>query len=287
MEWIERINDALQYVEAHLSDSNLSVPEVAKHIHFSHFYLQRMFSMMTDMTLAEYIRQRRLSMAGQELRWGGARVIDVALKYGYDSPESFQKAFRRFHGITPAAAKRSNVQLRYLNPLRLQITLTGGTIMDYSIETLPGLTIIGMERGFRYEDCLQQIPKFWDEYHAKGYSRQCAGYLGVCFDDGAGPDGDFAYLIARFGEPDENPPQGFVKRTVPGHTWAKFRTTGPMPTALQQLNRRIFTEWLPNNPEYELSENMNIEMYTEGDVDSADYVSEIWIPIRKAVRRAE
>ncbi len=286
MEWVERINDALQYIEAHLEDERLSVPEVAKHVHFSHFYLQRMFSMMTGMALGEYIRQRRLSVAGQELQWGGAKVIDVAFKYGYDSPESFQKAFRRFHGITPVAARRSHAQLRYLNPLHLQIALTGGTIMDYTIEALPELTIVGMERRFSYEDCFAQVPKFWDEYAANGYFEQCDGCLGVCFDGESGPDGDFAYLIAHFDEPDAPVPPGFVKRTIPAHTWAKFRAVGPMPTALQQLNRRIFTEWLPNNPEYALSENMNVEVYSEGDTDGDGYESEIWIPIRKVSRRA-
>ena len=286
MEWIDRINEALQYIESHLEDECLSVPDVARHIHFSHFHLQRVFSMMTDMTLSEYIRQRRLSLAGQALQWGGAKVIDVALKYGYDSPESFQKAFRRFHGITPAAAKRSNVQLRYLNPLRLQISLQGGTIMDYSIEVIPELTIIGMERRFGYEDSFTRIPLFWDEYFAKGYHQQCPGFLGVCFDSENSPTGDFAYMIAHFADAGEPVPQGFVRRTIPAHTWAKFRSVGPIPTALQQLNRRIFTEWLPNNPEYEMADSLNIEVYTEGDTSSDDYVSEIWIPVRRSARNS-
>lgn len=276
MEWIRCINQMLRYVEAHLMD-DLDIATIAREVSFSPFYLQRMFTMMTDMTVSEYVRQRRLSVAGQELQATDAKVLDVALRCGYETPESFQKAFRRFHGITPSAAKRMRAQLRYLNPLQIQVTLTGGKIMDYSIENLGELTIVGMERRFSFDSAFQQIPGYWDEYCKRGLHDVVPGCLGVCLDE---PDRtDFAYLIGSFYEPGAPVPEGFVLRTLEPHTWVKFRSVGALPDALQRLNRQIFTEWLPNNQEYDLAEGVNIEWYSMGDMDADDYVSEIWIPV--------
>lgn len=278
MEWIRCINRMLRYVEEHLAD-DLDIRTIAKEVSFSPFYLQRMFTMMTDMTVAEYVRQRRLSAAGQELQATDAKVLDVALKYGYETPESFQKAFRRFHGVTPSAAKRTHVQLRYLNPLQIQVQLTGGKIMDYRVEDMGEMQIVGMERRFSYEDAFAQIPRFWDAYCEQGLQAVVPGCLGVCIDEADKPD--FAYLIASLYEAGAPVPEGFVLRTIAPHTWVKFRSVGPLPGALQRVNRQIFTEWLPNNQEYDLAEGLNIEMYTMGDMSGDDYVSEIWIPVVK------
>ncbi len=276
MEWIRCINQMLRYVEAHLQD-DLDIAVIARQVSFSPFYLQRMFTMMTDMTVSEYVRQRRLSAAGQELQATNAKVLDVALRYGYETPESFQKAFRRFHGITPSAAKRTRAQLRYLNPLQIQVTLTGGKIMDYSIENLGEITVVGMERRFAYDSAFGQIPEYWDEYCKRGLHGVVPGCLGVCLDE-AGKT-DFSYLIGNFYEPGTPVPDGFVLRTIAPHTWVKFKGVGALPDSLQRLNRQIFTEWLPNNPEYDLAEGVNIEWYSMGDMDADDYVSEIWIPV--------
>lgn len=281
MDWIESLNRALAYVEAHLSD-DLDVESVAKEAMYSPFALQRAFAIMTDMSLSEYIRRRRLSAAGQELRSPGARVIDVAYKYGYETPESFQKAFRRFHGVSPSAAKKPDTALRYLNPLKLRITLSGGTVMHYEMETVGKLHIRGMERRFRYDSAFKDIPLFWDEYFAKGYNKAVPGFIGVCLDEENSPE--FTYLIASFCEADAPVPEGFVLRELPAVTWAKFRAVGPTPESIQRVNRQVYTEWLPNNPEYELSAGMNIEVYSEGDMSAPDYECELWIPVTKKTK---
>lgn len=278
MEWIESLNRALRYIEDHLTDETLSVQTIARVTAYSPFYLQRLFYILTDLSLCDYLRQRRLSRAGQELQATGAKVIDVALKYGYETPESFQKAFRRFHGVTPSAAQRTRVQLRYLNPLQIKVELTGGSIMDYTLEVIPEQTVLGIARRFQYDSAFTEIPKFWDEYFAKGYQHEVCGALGICVDQDNSPD--FTYLIGSFAKPDAPVPEGFEKRVIPGHTWAKFRSVGPMPGSIQQVNRQVFTDWLPNNTEYDLAEGLNIEMYTEGDMNSPEYVSELWVPLR-------
>ena len=278
MEWIASINRALRYVEEHLTDEGLSVEVVAKVTAYSPFYLQRLFYILTNLSLSDYIRQRRLSMAGQELQSTGARVLDVALKYGYETPESFYKAFRRFHGVMPSAAQRSRVQLRYLNPLQIKVELTGGSMMDYAIENMDALTVMGKTRTFTYENAFDEIPAFWSDYYAKALNTTVCVYLGICFDDDDSPE--FTYMIGSFCEADAVVPDGFEKRTIAAHQWAKFRAIGPIPTGIQKVNRQIFTEWLPNNTEYDLAEGVNIEMYTEGDNKAEDYVSEIWVPVR-------
>ena len=279
MEWMTSLNRALHYVEDHLTDEVLSVDTVAHVTAYSSFYLQRLFYILTDISLCDYIRARRLSMAGQELQVKGERVLDVALRYGYDTPESFSKAFRRFHGVTPSAAQRTRVQLRYLNPLQIKVEVTGGSIMDYTIEAMPAQTVLGLSRKFAYDSAFDGIPKYWSEYSDHGLNKQVLGYLGICFDEDDSPE--FTYMIGSFCQADAQVPEGFEKRTIAAHTWAKFRAVGAMPEGIQKVNRQIFTEWLPNNTEYDLAEGVNIEMYTEGDMHASDYVSEIWIPVCK------
>lgn len=280
MEWMESLNRALRYVEDHLTDEGLSVETVARASAYSPFYLQRLFYVLTDATLAEYIRGRRLSAAGQALQ-GGAKVLDTALRYGYESPESFAKAFRRFHGVSPSAAQRTSAQLRYLNPLAIKVELTGGSIMDFTVESMGELQVVGKVRRFGTEEATGLIPGFWDEYSQKGLHRKVCGYLGVCFDE---TGKDFAYMIGAFRREGEPVPEGFETHTIAPHTWAKFRAAGPIPDAVQKVTKQIFTEWLPGNPEYEPAEDLSMEVYSEGDVNAADYLTEIWLPVR---RRAE
>jgi AraC family transcriptional regulator len=278
MEWIDALNAVLRHIEDDMC-GELDMQKLAERIHFSHFYLQRMFAMMTDMSLSEYVRQRRLSLAGQELQATDAKVIDVALKYGYETPESFQKAFRRFHGITPSAAKKCRAQLRFLNPLTLRVELRGGSVMDYTVEQMSELTVVGKERRFRYDTASREIPKFWEEYYA-GDTPPVDGCLGICIEEEAGK-GSFVYAIANFWEDGAPVPVGYIKRKIPAHTWVKFKVVGAMPEALQEVNRQVFGEWLPNNAEYEMAEGVNIEMYTMGDTSSDEYESEIWLPVKR------
>ena len=281
MEWMQALNRALSYIEEHLTDE-LEIASVARDVHFSAGTLQRVFSAMTGMSLADYIRARRLSAAGQMLQATDAKVIDVALVYGYETPESFQKAFRRFHGITPSAAKRTRVQLRYLNPMQIHLELKGGSIMDYQIEDIPQLTVIGKEWRVSYDNAFGTVPGLWCEYGNQGLWDVNPGYLGLCFDDEGGKE--FTYMIGCFADPEKDKApdkEGFVMRTLPAATWAKFKAVGKTPQGIQKVNRQVYTEWLPNNPDYELASGCNIEVYSEGDMDSDDYECEFWIPVKK------
>jgi AraC family transcriptional regulator len=277
MDWIEGLNRLLRYIEEHLTDPELSIESAAKHAAYSPFYLQRIFFGLTEVPLSEYIRNRRMSLAGQELKARGARVLDTALKYGYETPESFQKAFARFHGITPSAAKRPQAKLRFMAPLQISVTLKGGSMMDYQIESKNAMTVMGFERRFAYESGFQEVPKFWDEFFQKGLMKKVAPLLGCCFDDGKK---DFAYLIGNFCSADAPVPEGMTKRQIPAHTWAVFHTEGTTGKDIQVLNRQIFSEWLPANTQYEPAAPLNIEVYPCQEMDWEDKRWGIWLPVK-------
>lgn len=150
--------------------------------------------------------------------------------------------------------------------------------MDYSTENLQAMTVVGLVRTFNYDNAFGEIPRFWTEYHDKELDKQVCGYLGICFDEDDSPE--LTYMIGSFCDADASVPDGFEKRTLAAHLWAKFRAVGPLPEAIQKVNRQIFTEWLPNNTEYDLAEGINIEMYSMGDMKAADYESEIWLPLK-------
>ncbi|HPJ02063.1 MAG TPA: AraC family transcriptional regulator [Candidatus Limiplasma sp.] len=278
MDWIEGLNRTLRYIEEHLTDAGLSVESAARHAAYSPFYLQRIFSGLTDMTLAEYIRSRRMSQAGVELQTQTIKVLDAALKYGYETPESFHKAFRRFHGISPSAAKHAQAKLMFMAPLQISVSLKGGTLMDYQIEKKEPMTVMGYERRFSYENGFAEVPKFWDEFFQKGLGETISPLLGISFNDDTKPE--FAYMIGNFCKADAPVPDGMVKRSIPAYEWALFHTEGTTGRDIQGLNRRIYSEWLPQNAQYEPAANLNIEVYPCDQMDWADKRWGIWLPVK-------
>jgi AraC family transcriptional regulator len=278
MELIETLNAALQYLEQHLLEDTDS-GKAARHVGLSRFYLERTFAALTCMSVSEYIRSRRLTLAAQELISEDAKVIDLALKYGYDTPESFTKAFSRFHGVTPSAARRMSTMLRCQNPLAISIQMEGANRMDYKVEPMEAFSVIGFEKMFHMDNSKQEIPKFWGEFFQKGLHEKVCPMFGICFD--ADANGNFPYLIGETLKPDAVVPKGMVKREIPAHLWARFICKGPMPGAIQSVTKQIYSEWLPTNGTYEVAQNVEIEMYTEGDTTSPDYISEVWIPVKK------
>ena len=277
MQLTEAMEKVLALAEANLEGS-IDMPELARAVGYSDFYLQRVFAMMAGEPLGTYLRERRLTCAGRRLQ-AGERVLDTALRYGWESPESFEKAFKRFHGVTAKQAKQG-APLRCVDPLHIRVTLTGGRDMDYQVENMDTLYVMGKVRRFDYEDCFQRIPEFWTAYYREGYHKEVPGFLGVCLDDECGERKGFAYMIGCFCGVEDEVCEGFEKRKLDAGTWAKFKAHGAMPDALQKLNRQIFTQWLPSSAEWTMARNVNLEVYTEGDMSSADYVSEIWIPVK-------
>ena len=209
MEWLTSIRTAIDYMEQHLEE-DISAQDVADHVYLSPFFLQRGFSLMTGYGIGEYLRNRRLYQAAIDLLESDNKVIDIAFRYCYDTPESFTKAFTRFHGATPSQV-RSGAAVNVFLPLKINLTIQGGSQMDYKIAPMFPFKVIGFQKIFDTETSYSEIPKFWNEIcekyansvyagnaPANPYEQalvdNCIGEYGVCIDDIG--DGKFRYLIA-------------------------------------------------------------------------------------------
>lgn len=295
MEWIKSLQKTISYIETHLLE-NITPEDIAKEVYMSSFYLQKGFKIMTGYSIGEYIRYRRLYLAALDAISGTQKVIDMAYKYGYDTPESFTKAFSRFHGISPMQIRNHAEKIKTFLPLKIKISIQGGNDMDYTVERMNGFQVIGFEREFLFDSAYQEIPKFWNEFcekYAKPLFSQekpeneiqqmicdcCIGEFGVSISHNE-KDGKFRYLIAGTYK-GGTIPEGMTIFTFPDMDWAKFNCMGSMPGALQSINTKIFQEWLPGNPDYEIAMETSIEWYSKGNMNASDYESAIWLPVKK------
>lgn len=271
--WNDGIRNAIYYIEEHLTE-DIEVNKIAEQAFVSSFYFQKIFNVLCGFTVGEYIRNRRLTLAAQDLCSTNIKVLDVALKYRYDSPDSFTKAFTKFHGITPSQAREKDCRLNSVAPLKIKLTLEGGTMLEYKIMEKEQFTVMGVSRKFNTETYYQEIPEFWQEHMNSDNRKIVCGTYGICIDS----DGQsFDYLIADNYSPESKVPEGLETRVIPAGTWAVFPCYGALPKSLQDVNTKVWSEWLPSCKAYNLAGNYSIEMYTE----DMNY-SEIWIPIEKS-----
>lgn len=284
MQWLNAWNEAINYIEEHLSDE-INLDRAAQIACCSTFHFHRMFSYLADIPLSEYIRRRRMTRAAIDLQQTDDKIIDIALRYGYDSPTAFNRAFQSIHGVAPSAARNPGVTLKAYPPITFKITIKGETEMNYRIETKEAFRIVGVKRHYSasVEECFASVPLFWQETTQSGVVPQICqlmdkppyGLLGVstCMDSH-----DFDYYIAAV--TDAKAPDEMDEYTVPACTWAIFECIGPMPDAIQTLQKRIITEWLPTSG-YEYANAPDIEVYFDGDQQAADYKCEVWLPVKK------
>lgn len=277
--------DAVEYMEEHIEEP-FDVSVVAKAAYSSTFHFQRMFYMLTGITVAEYLRKRRLTLAAQELAITKSKVLDVAIKYGYDTPESFSKAFRRVHGISPSAARESEANLKAYPRISFQLSLKGDKDMDYRIVEKEAFQVVGKAKKISTKDGanFKQVPEFWQKsmqektFDTLAPYNKTNNYLGICLDMEMDKE-QFVYMIAvesdKVVEGNE-----LVTRTIPASTWAVFTSNGPLPTAMQKVIKRVWEEWFPATG-YEHAGTAEIEVYLPGDGNAEDYKCEIWIPIKK------
>ncbi len=284
MEWLSRLNAAMLYLEEHLDDE-IELAHMAQIACCSPFHFQRMFSYLAEAPLSEYIRRRKMTKAAEDLQSGDQRIVDIALKYGYDSPTAFNRAFQGIHGIAPSEARKPAASLKAYLPISFKITIKGEAEMNYRIEKKDALRIVGVKAHFELnvEENFEQIPALWVKTVQSGVfarilglvNQEPKGILGVssCMNGK-----DFDYYIAA---PSDLPvPEGLEAYTVPACTWAIFSCIGPMPAAIQALQKRIVSEWLPSSG-YEYANAPDIEVYFEGDQQAVDYRCEVWLPVTK------
>lgn len=282
MEWLNCLNEAVDYIEQHLDD-RIDLDRVAQIACCSTFHFQRMFSYIADVPLSEYIRRRRMTRAAFELQDGSEKIIDIALKYGYDSPTAFNRAFRSIHGVAPSTAKAKGIPLKAYPPISFKLTIKGEAEMNYRIEKKKSFKIVGVKEHYcmNVEECFSNVPLFWQKTIQGGIlprlcsfmDREPLGILGVstCMNGK-----DFDYYIAV--SSNKETPEGMTEYIVPECTWAIFECIGAMPDAIQNLQKRIVAEWLPASG-YEYANAPDIEVYFEGDQKADDYRCEVWLPI--------
>jgi len=279
----ERLNTTIEYIEEHLLE-DLHMPTIAKVAGTSEGELQKTFYALTGISIVEYIRRRRLTLAGFELQKGEKTVLEIALEYGYTSPDSFTRAFRLMHGTPPSAVKKGGCLLRSYGKITFVLTTRGVNAMNYKILKKEEMRIIGFKKWFSTENDSQltEIPKMWDSVTDEMKNRITAlsnneGVVGLCADM---YDGGFDYWIGCMS--DQACPEDLEEITIPAAMWAVFEVIGPMhplPNAMQDIWKRIYSEWLPNSA-YEHAMLPEIEYYSSGDMMAADYKSEIWIPVK-------
>lgn len=280
MEWVEKLNQSMRYIEEHLTDE-IDYEQLGRIACCSAYHYQRMFTYMAGITLAEYVRRRKMSLAAVDLQGGDARIIDIAQKYGYNSPTAFNRAFQAFHGIAPSSVKDEGVCVKSFSPIVFSIAVKGATEMNYRIETKAAFRVIGLSAPLdrEIENNFAVVPKMWQEAAANGTIGQLAslmdtpplGLLGVSACNNEEP---WRYFIAVAST---KPSGAFEEYTVPAATWAIFSGTGTN-QSIQELEQRIITQWLPSSG-YEYANAPDIEVYLNPDPLNAQY--EVWIPVAK------
>lgn len=286
MALVESLQKAIDYMEEHLLD-HITIEDIAKQANISSSHLHRTFMILTDISVGEYLRRRRLTLAAQELFSTNSKIIDLAYKYGYDTPESFSKAFRTQHGVTPSEARKGIGKLQSYNRLTIQVNLKGAEPMKYRIVERDAFQVVGVKREFicSTEDAgIPGIPEFWGEAHENGtvnqllqlINGQIKGLLGIT-ENFHEEKNTINYWIAA--EHSGEVPDGLSSFEFLASKWVVFEVRGPIPTAMINTWKQIYSEWFPSNG-YEPAEIAPFEAYIDSDLYSENSSNEIWVAIK-------
>jgi AraC family transcriptional regulator len=269
MNWIESISEAIDYIEKNLEE-DLKIDDIASKAFISTFYFQKAFSLLCGFSVGEYIRNRRLANAGNDLLTTDEKIVDIAMKYKYDSHDSFTKAFTRFHGSTPTAVRKNGQTIKSFAPLKLNLLLKGGYIMDYRIEKIKAFSLTikidPLNKSITYinDDKLPEFTTFCLREYLYEELPEC-----------------FVYRV----EKDEKEiTDGFEKRQIPAITWAVFKCVGTTRSeAREKTWQQICNEWLPQT-KYKMTSVCYTFIYcntTVENTDSSNDLGEIWVAIKE------
>ena len=287
MDFLEKMNGVIEYIEDNLTKC-INYDEAAKIVCCSTYHFQRMFSFITDISLSEYIRRRRLTLAALELQRSNIKVMDVALKYGYDSPEAFARAFKNLHGVSPTVARRFGSKLKSYPPMSFHISIKGEIEMNYRFEQTDDFEVFGKDILIKTNDDPYEIlPRFgYEIYHNGTHDKinEIAGkpkgtlLYGIYFD--FKEDQSRRYMFG-WHRPNVLIPDEFITLKIPKATWVVFEGKGKVPNLLatHQLWKRIYSEWFPKSG-YNQAEGPCIEKHYWIDENQGLYTCEIWIPVK-------
>jgi AraC family transcriptional regulator len=288
MDSLQKMNDALNYIEENLAHE-IDLAEVAKRAFCSEYHFKRMFSFLAGVPLSEYIRRRRLTLAAFDLRDSNSRIIDIAVKYGYNSPDSFTRAFQSLHGVTPSEARKNDQSLKAYPRMTFQLSIKGGSEMNYRIVEKDAFHIVGVKKRVPliYEGVNPEIAAMWQSLNMDLIS-ELKGLSNVEPRGLISASTNFSERLAENSELDHyigaattnECPDHLKKLEVVASTWAVFEAVGPFPETLQNVWGRIYSEWFPSS-NYEQTEGPEILWNADKDTTSPTFRSEIWIPVKK------
>ncbi|SFB54023.1 AraC family transcriptional regulator [Cohnella sp. OV330] len=290
MNGLDRLNDGLAYLEAHLADEEApDIAEAARRACCGEHHFRRMFASLADVTLTEYVRRRRLTLAAFELIGSEARILDIAVKYGYGTADSFARAFQAMHGLAPSEARRLGRPLKAYPRMTFRLTIEGGDEMKYRLVEKEAFRIVGVMKRVPliYEGVNPHIAELWSRLtgeliaELKGLSDvEPAGLISASanFSEGRKDGGEVDQYIGA--ATTRECPSHLAALEVAASEWAVFEAVGAFPSALQSVWGRIYAEWFPSSS-YELAPGPEL-LWNEGqDTSKPDYRSEIWIPVRR------
>lgn len=280
MEWVDRLNQSMRYIEEHLTEE-LDYGQLGRIACCSAYHFQRMFTYMAGVTLSEYIRRRKMSLAAVDLQSGKEKIIDIAQKYGYNSPTAFNRAFQGVHGIAPSAVRGEGVSVKSFPPITFAVTVKGAQQLQYRVETKDAFRIVGVSAPLygEIESNFMAVPQLWQDVVSNKTVEKLAGMMdtppmGLLGVSACNDQEQWRYYIAVSTSKDRG---DFEEYTVPAATWAIFAGSGTN-LSVQELERRIIQDWLPTSG-YEYDNAPDIEVYLNPDPENAQF--EVWIPVIK------
>ncbi|TFH58511.1 AraC family transcriptional regulator [Peribacillus frigoritolerans] len=289
MDSLKNMNGAIKFIEENLTNE-IDFKEVARLAYCSEYHFKRMFSFLAGISLSEYIRRRRLTLAAFELKNNNIKVIDIAIKYGYSSPDSFARAFQHLHGITPSEARSNGHSLKAYPPMSFQLSIKGGSEMNYRVEEKEAFRIIGIKKRVPiiFNGVNPEIASMWKSLDEKTINElknlsnvEPLGLLSASanFSEGRLEEkGELDHYIGA--ATTRECPDNLTQLNVDASTWAVFEVVGPFPETLQNVWGRIYSEWFPSS-NYEQREGPEILWNENKDITSPTFRSEIWIPVMK------
>lgn len=289
MDSLSSMNNAMAYIEEHLTE-DIDYREISKIAYCSEYHFKRMFSFLSGISLSEYIRRRRLTLAALDLKDNDSRIIDVAVKYGYSSADSFSRAFHSLHGILPSEARSEYTQLKAYPRMTFQLSIKGGCEMNYRIVEKDSFRLVGFKKRVPiiFNGVNSEIAKMYELLtpevikELKSLSNvEPTGIISASanFSEGRMQEkGELDHYIGVATTRDETAKFDEIK--IDACTWAIFESIGPFPETLQNVWGRIYSEWFPASG-YEAIEGPEILWNESKDTGNPKYRSEIWIPVKK------
>ncbi len=291
MDFVTRLQNGIDYVEKHMT-GKIDFDEVAKQAKTSNFHFQRIFNIAFGYSLTEYIRFRRLFLAGVELAQGGGKIMNISLKYGYETQETFARTFAKFHGIKPAAAKRGE-PLKDFPAVSVEQIEKASSPLEYRIEDLDEFDVVLRKKRFsKMQDVTaKDVSKFWNECNGDGTVKALCKYLpednefdgrvlGISFNaDSNLPNNNFPYGIGVPNDGEKILENYLTTEKVPENTYVVFECKGKLSESFPKAYKYIYTEFFTTS-EY-MPCGVELESYPFGDRESEDYAYEIWIAVKK------